>query len=116
MIKTILYFSISATIIIIAWIVSNVYHNYTNTTIPEETNITTQPITPSFDTKVIDLINLREHIPVDLKVQLTQSQPATSSPSLNALKPEPTLSTNISTPSSLLQNQHNNSTQEGQLQ
>ncbi|OGH10522.1 MAG: hypothetical protein A2857_00855 [Candidatus Levybacteria bacterium RIFCSPHIGHO2_01_FULL_36_15] len=87
MFKSLLYISALTTFIVLAWIVSNIYHNTTSSTISEDTNIRTAPITPSFDTKAIDLLNTRQNISVDLK---TQSKEATSAS--KPTTPTPTLS------------------------
>lgn len=64
-------------ILVVAWIIFNIYHNSVASTISDTLNIQITPINPSFDTKAIEAIKKRDRIePI---YNLSNSEVATSS-------------------------------------
>lgn len=88
--KDILIIIILFFIFIIAWIGGGIYHSAVNSTISEETNEEISPITPAFDTKVIDKLKKRQKIVPSFELEnLTPTPiilPTTAIPSTNASK------------------------------
>lgn len=60
--KDILYISISLFVLIFAWVVFSVLHNFMNTTISVPTEQKIAPISPNFDLQAIKKIKSRETI------------------------------------------------------
>lgn len=50
-------------IFVIAWIGGNIYHNIASSTISETETRDISPITPTFDTKTVNKLKLRQKIP-----------------------------------------------------
>lgn len=61
--KDTLFLMVSGFAIVVVWVGFNIYHNAKTSTIPEATSIQIAPISPSFDTKTIDIIKKRKKIP-----------------------------------------------------
>lgn len=95
--KDILYLLIPACLLIFAWIAFNIYHNVINSTIPETTNMQIEPITPRFDTSVIDGLKQRQStIPV---FELSKNSSESASKNIEILTPIPTSTQSATTPS-----------------
>lgn len=60
--KDILLLLISIFIIIVAWIIFNIYHSAATSTISKTLNINILPISPNFDTKTIDKLKTRKAV------------------------------------------------------
>lgn len=60
--KDILLLLIPATLLVIAWIVFNIYHNSVTSTISESLSTNILPISPNFDTKTISNLKQREKV------------------------------------------------------
>lgn len=60
--KDILIILILLFIVVVAWIGSSIYRSVVSSTISEATNLDISPITPTFDTKTIDKLRLRQKI------------------------------------------------------
>lgn len=60
--KDILLFIVPTLIIVIAWIIFNLYHTSTTTENDQTTTSTVIAISPNFDTKVIDELKKRENV------------------------------------------------------
>jgi len=58
----ILILLIPSFLIIVLWVVFNIYHNFVNSTIPESLNLQIAPISPRFDTSVIDGLKKRKTV------------------------------------------------------
>ncbi len=58
--KDILVLLIPSFIIVILWVIFNVYHSYLNSTIPTDVNIQILYINPDFDLKTIEDIKKRQ--------------------------------------------------------
>lgn len=88
--KNLVLFSVFTTIIVIAWIGLNIYHNATTSTVLEDMNIKTIPIDNSFKTKIIeDNLNSRKQVVVNLAEKISTASIS------------PTITYNQSSPSSL---------------
>lgn len=60
--KDIIILLVSAFLIVVAWIIFNIYHNSVVSTTPEDLTKDTVPITPIFDQSIIDKLNSRSKI------------------------------------------------------
>jgi len=60
--KDIIILLVSGFLLVIAWIVFNIYHNSVESTTPEEIRQEIIPITPNFDQPTIDKLNRRSKI------------------------------------------------------
>lgn len=58
----ILVILIPSLLIVVLWVVFNIYHNFVTSTIPTTLNVRIQPINPDFDTKAIENIRQRSEI------------------------------------------------------
>lgn len=94
--KELLYISISFFIVVIAWIGFNIYHQSATSTISDTLSIQIKPISPRFNTAVIDDLKSRQNIPP--LYNLPSQQRASSTPSGITAIPTPIL--NIPLPSS----------------
>jgi hypothetical protein len=94
--KDILLLLIPVTLIVVAWIVFNIYHNSVTSTISGTLNTNILPISPNFDTKTISNLKERERIVPVFQLQKAETLTPTLSPT-----PTPTLipSPSISEPS-----------------
>ena len=102
MLKNLLYFSILTAFVVLTWISTSVYHNFSSSTINTDTSIRITPIAPSFDKATIIKIREKKTIPADIsegKLQLT-------------ITPEPTKGATNQILNPL--NQQNTSSQSGQ--
>lgn len=66
MFKNLITLGVLTVITIIFWIGFDVYHNSVTSTVTEDTAKTIIPITPTFDSNAIEIIQERNQIPVDL--------------------------------------------------
>lgn len=88
--KELLFILISSSILVFIWIAFSIYHSTTTSTIPEATSIQIVPITPTFNTKTIDLLRQRQKSsPVFELAKPTPTATATT-PSASVLTPSPT--------------------------
>lgn len=88
--KELLFILISSALLVLAWIVFSIYHSTTTSTIPETTSIQIVPITPSFNTKMINLLRQRQKSsPVFELAKPTPTAP-TPTPSTLETTPSPT--------------------------
>ena len=60
--KDIIILLTSAFLVVIAWIIFNIYHNSVASTTPDDLTKDTTPITPTFDQSTIDKLNSRAKI------------------------------------------------------
>jgi hypothetical protein len=94
--KDIIILLASAFIVVVAWIIFNIYHNSVESTTPEDFTKDTVPITPVFDQSTIDKLNSRAKIsPIYDLVP-----PSSPAPSIS-ITPEITISP-VSTNSALI--------------
>lgn len=82
--KDALFLLIPVTLLVIAWIAFNIYHNSVTSTISDTLNTNILPITPNFDTKTFS--NLKERERVDPLFQIQKAETPTPTPT-----PSPTL-------------------------
>jgi len=73
--KDILIFIIPASILVLAWIIFNIYHNSVTSTIPERLNIQILPIKPSFDMLSVNKLKQRKTVNPVYQIQ-TQVSPS----------------------------------------
>ncbi len=74
--KDIITFLVLIFILVAAYVGSNIYHNAVTSTIPEILSVQVTPITPTFQTKILDAIKTRTKI-----APLLNAPPVTPSPS-----------------------------------
>lgn len=67
--KDILIIMVLLFVFIVAWIGGNIYHSIATSTISETTNQDISPITPTFDTKTINNLKLRQKINPSFELQ-----------------------------------------------
>lgn len=67
--KEIIFILASMFILVIAWIVFNIYHNSATSTIPESVVMQIAPITPAFDLATIEKLKSRNKIEPVLEIQ-----------------------------------------------
>ncbi|SRR5258706_2075801 len=60
--KDVLFILVSACIVVLAWIIFNVYHQSISSKITESVNQSIQPINASFDKDTIKLLKSRQHV------------------------------------------------------
>lgn len=60
--KDIIILLTSAFIVVVAWVIFNIYHNLVVSTTPEDLTKDTKPINPNFDQSTIDKLNSRAKI------------------------------------------------------
>lgn len=99
--KDILFILISGSVLILAWIIFNIYHNSKSTTISETTNIQIAPIDPSFNTKTIEEIKKRKNIQPIYENKKNQNLTSTNSASailLPSITESPSPTINIQNP------------------
>lgn len=87
MLKNLLYFAIFSTFLVLVVVGLNVYHNFTTSTVANDTSIKIVPITPSFDIKTIKMLESRLSIPVNLSEQVSFPTSAPAFP--DTLSPTP---------------------------
>lgn len=92
--KEFLFLLGSMLIIIIAWVVFNIYHNYTTSTLDSNENLTIIPIEGKFDQDTINQVKNRKR--VDVSLDLIKNLTASPSPTIT---PIPTI---IASPSPIL--------------
>ena len=63
--KNILYLLIPSFIVIIIWLISNVYNHAVMTTVTSDQAISIKPISDSFDTRVIEDLKKRKQVVAD---------------------------------------------------
>lgn len=66
MIKSLLYFAILTTAVVLSWIGFSINHNYTTSTISQDTSIRIIPIEGRFDQETIGKLKKKKVIPADL--------------------------------------------------
>lgn len=92
-----LFLIISMFTLTVLWIAFSVYHNFVTSTIPEGQAQRIAPITPNFDTKVIEQLKKREKLSAFTQIQIT-SAPSPIATVQATLTPTPQITT--PTPSS----------------
>lgn len=78
--KDIIFLLIPITLIVIAWIVFNIYHGSVTSTISETLNINILPITADFDTQAISNLKERERVEPLFEFKREESPTPTISP------------------------------------
>lgn len=78
--KDILLLSISAFVLIMAWIAFSIYHNSAESTISEPIEEKIVPIAPDFNTKIIDDIKNKRDIQPLYEIQVAPKSSTTQSP------------------------------------
>lgn len=98
--KDILFLLMPVTLLVIAWIVFNIYHNSVTSTISDTLNTNILPITPNFDTKTISNLKERERVTPLFQIQRAETPTSTSVPTPIVIiqTPTPTPSPFINTP------------------
>jgi|GEM_PF-2441777 len=87
--KSLLYIIIPSFILIVIWIIANIYNHAAMTTITSDQAISIQPISDSFDTEVLASLRKRKMVTPD-------SQAEISSPIIEPdIIPSPSLETNL---------------------
>lgn len=66
MIKSLLYFAILTTTVVLSWIGFSIHHNYTTSTISQDTSIRTTPIEGRFDRETMGKLKTKKVIEADL--------------------------------------------------
>lgn len=91
--RDLLLLTISAFIIIIAWISFNVYHSFSTSTITDIVNTQIQEINPTFNTNVIETLSGRTQIVPLLEISENSATISTNlSPSpIPSVSPSPTI-------------------------
>lgn len=90
--KDILFLLIPVALLVIAWIVFNIYHNSATSTISGTLKTNILPISPNFDTKTISNLREREKIVPVFQLQKAETPTPTSAPtSAPNLIPSPSL-------------------------
>ncbi len=73
--KDILLLIVSSFVLIVFWIIFNIYHNIVTSTIPESLNVQIAPINATFDTKTISYLKQRIQVIPIYNYIATQSAP-----------------------------------------
>lgn len=95
--KEIILISISAAIVVLAWIIFNVHHNATTSTISEALNMRILKINPNFDISTVEKLKKRKKIPTSFKMIQSPtptgvaSSPVATPSGSASLSPTPTL-------------------------
>lgn len=95
--KDILFLLIPVALLVIAWIVFNIYHNLATSTISEALNTNILPISPSFDTETISNLKTRERVVPVFELQKIETPTPTSAASSINVSPSPTFSEQTAT-------------------
>lgn len=66
MIKSLLYFAMLTTTVVLSWIGFSIHHNYTTSTIAPDTSIRITPIEGQFDQETIGKLKTKKVIEADL--------------------------------------------------
>ncbi|MCL5433166.1 MAG: hypothetical protein M1524_03600 [Patescibacteria group bacterium] len=92
--REIIILLVSSVVVVLFWIIFNVYHNAVTSTIPETISVQISTISPNFDTKTIDMLKKRQQItPVfEFKKGLSENSSATNSSAIITLTPTPSVS------------------------
>lgn len=95
--KDILFLLISVALLVIAWIVFNIYHNSVTSTISGTLNTNILPISPNFDTATISNLKTREPVvPVFERQKIETPIPTSKTPAINVI-PSPAFSESTAT-------------------
>lgn len=78
MLKNITYLSIFTTFVVLVWISLTVYHSFTASTITRDVDIQILPLSPTFNTSVIESLQAREPLPVNLSITISTSSAITA--------------------------------------
>lgn len=76
MLKSLLVIAIFTAFTVFAWIGFTIHHNITTSTISEDVNIRTEPITDSFDLQTFEKLKSRTNIPANLEERIIQILPS----------------------------------------
>lgn len=68
LVKNLFYFAVLTTFVVITWIAATIYFSITDSTIPQDTNLYSTPIDPTFDTETLSALGNRVSVPVDLSL------------------------------------------------
>ena len=74
--KDILIILILLFVVVVAWIGSGIYRSVVSSTISEATNVDISPITPTFDTKIIDKLKQRQKIDPSFELESITATPS----------------------------------------
>lgn len=88
--KDMLFLLIPVTLLVIAWIGFNIYHNLATSTISGTLKTNILPITPNFDAKTISNLKQREKVVPLFELQKIETPTPTSLPTPTS-SPTPTL-------------------------
>lgn len=90
--KDILFLLIPVTLLVIAWIVFNIYHNSATSTISESLSTNILPISPNFDIKTISNLKEREKVVPAFEFRKAEAPTPTPTPTPTPnLIPSPSL-------------------------
>lgn len=78
MLKNIAYLSIFTTFVVLVWISLTVYHSFTSSTITRDVDIQILPLSPTFNTSVIESLQAREPLPVNLSTTISTPSAVTT--------------------------------------
>ncbi len=68
LVKNLFYFAVLTSVVVVTWIAAVIYFNVTTSTIPEDTNVHSIPIEPTFDRETLNQLESRVDVPVDLSL------------------------------------------------
>ena len=74
--KDILLILIPLFVVVVAWIGSTIYRSVVSSTISEATNVDISPITPTFNTKIIDKLKQRQTIDPSFELESITATPS----------------------------------------
>ena len=94
--KDLLFILISVTFVVGLWIVFTVLHQSLTSTLSDETVIDTKPITSTFDTKTLSLLQKRTVVDPQNSVQISPT-PTPTPPPVVTSSPLQTTSTHLAT-------------------
>lgn len=103
MLKNLVYLAGFTTFVVLVWISLSIYHSIKSSTITADVSLQIVPLSPTFDTSVIDSLTGRLQVPVDLSSQLIATKSAESSVSaiLQPVQVPPPQESPIPTPSAI---------------
>lgn len=93
MLKNLAYLAAFTTFVVLVWIGLSIYNSVTSSTLTQAEAVQVVPLTPTFNTKVIDSLKTRIQIPVNLSDQIaTSSAQSTQAATPTAAPTQPIIS------------------------
>lgn len=90
MLRNLLYLAILTTIVVFSMIGFNIFHNYTTSTVSQDTGEAITPITPTFDRGALEALRQRKEVIGDLKKPVRRATSEGIFEFLPTTFPEPT--------------------------